>query len=510
MSSTVIRSIVVAAATVVCFGVLASSATAGSYVVSSCSPSSSPGLWVQTNTFPAAFTTGNRCGGGPETGPTDGTYDGALFAEDILSRPDDIPDGSRAGWLFSAPAGTTITAVSYYRILHAYSNSNLVPGLYTADGVPLEQCKVPWPFVPGSSIYCDKVNNQAPIVFTGLSTQSLFLGVVCKIVTGALACITGGEPNHAARAAMYSARVTLSEGSLPAVTDVGGPLWGAGVVSGVVPVTFSASDPIGIQGQAVRSDVGATLISVPQACDFSLAQPCPQVPSGSLSVDTRRVADGPQTFSLVVTDAAGNSQVVTSPTVIVDNGGPPPPTALMATATGGGSNVIGLAWRNPLNAPAPVTGAMVQLCAAVCPAAVAVGASGAAQVTAPGPGSYSVRLWLVDSHGKGGPHNAALASVTVPPPSASGPSVVKTKVTARLDGRRLRVAGTVARGGRVRVSWRSKVGSRTRGHGSRLVSVRANRIAVTFSPRAAARRGTIRVIVRAGTRIVAQARARRG
>ena len=71
----------------------------------------------------------------------------------------------------------------------------------------------------------------------------------------------------------------------------------------------------------MRSDTGATLVSAPQACDFSLAQPCPQQPSGSLSVDTRRVPDGPHTFSLVVTDAAGNSQVVTSPPVVVNNTG---------------------------------------------------------------------------------------------------------------------------------------------------------------------------------------------
>ena len=488
--------------------VLPPSAAAGTYAVSACSPTASAGLWAPINSFPMSFATGNLCGG-PEVGPTDGGNQGGLYSEDILNAPSSIPDGASAGWIFDAPPGTTITSIRYYRHLAVHANRNMFAGLYQADGTPLEECRIEIPL--GSPITCERPNNQAPTTFVGLNTSSLFLGVMCRIVVPAGGCSAGGAPLHDARAVMYSARVTLSEGSTPSVADVGGPLWGGGVVSGVVPVTFGASDPIGIQGQVVRSDAGATLVSAPQACDFSLAQPCPQVPSGSLSVDTRRVADGPQTFSLVVTDAAGNSQVVTSPTVVVDNGGPPPPSALMATAVGGGSNVIGLAWRNPLNAPMPVTGAMVQLCDAVCPAAVAVGASGAAQVTAPGPGMYSVRLWLLDSHGKGGPHNAALASVTVPPPStSSGPNGVRTKVTARLQGRRLRVAGTLARSGQVRVSWRSKVGSRTRGHGSRVVSVRAGRIAVTFLPRAAARRGTIRVVVRAGTRIVAQARARRG
>jgi hypothetical protein len=72
------------------------------------------------------------------------------------------------------------------------------------------------------------------------------------------------------------------------------------------------------------------------------------------------------------------------------------------------------------------------------------------------------------------------------------------------------VAGTIARTGRVRVSWRSKSGRRTVGHGSRIVSIRAHKIALTFRPSARARRGTIRVVLRSGTRIVGQARARRG
>ena len=52
-----------------------------------------------------------------------------------------------------------------------------------ADGSPLEQCKIPWPFPSGSSIRCDKINDQAPVTFTGLNTSSLFLGVMCRIVT---------------------------------------------------------------------------------------------------------------------------------------------------------------------------------------------------------------------------------------------------------------------------------------------------------------------------------------
>jgi hypothetical protein len=66
------------------------------------------------------------------------------------------------------------------------------------------------------------------------------------------------------------------------------------------------------------------------------------------------------------------------------------------------------------------------------------------------------------------------------------------------------------RSGRVRVSWRSKLGGRTIGSGTRVVAIHAHRIALTFTLGTRARRGTTRVAVRSRGRIIAQARARRG
>jgi hypothetical protein len=510
MNRTLPRAVKLAAITAASFAVLSCPALAGSYVVSACSPASSPGLWAQTNTFATALTVGNRCGG-PAIGPTDGSHQGALYAEDILTSPATIPDGARAGWTITAPPGATITAISYYRSLHAYNDANMISGLFQADGTPLEQCKIPWPFVAGSSIHCDKVNNQAPVTFMGLSTSALFLGVGCRLVVPQSTCGAGGTI-HAATADLYSARVTLSESGAPTLSNVAGPLWDAGVVSGSVPVRFVASDASGIQEQLVRTDSGQTLISVAQACDFGSTPPCPQQPAGTLNVDTTRVADGARTFSLVVTDAAGNSQIATSPTVLVDNYGPLAPT-LTATAQGGGSRVIALSWRNPPSPPSPIARAMVQLCQATCPPATTISASGAAQLTAPAPGVYSVRLWLIDSNGRGGEHNAALATVSVPAADGSVPRArpaAQTKLAAVITGRRLRVSATIMRTGRVRVSWRSKLGRRSVGSGTRVVTIRQHKIALTFTLSARARRGTTRVAVRSGSRILAQARARRG
>ena len=422
MTRRILRALALAGATAGCFGLLSWPALAGSYVVAACSPSSSPGLWAQTNTFPAALATGNQCGG-PAIGPLDASHSGALYGEDILNSSTNIPDGSRAGWTFAAPAGTTITAISYYRSLSAYNDQNLASGLYTGEGVALEECRIPWPFVPPASIHCDKPNNQVPATFTGLNTSSLFVGVMCRIVTGALACIAGGAPLHAAKADLYSARVTLSESVAPTLSNVAGAAWGGGVVSGVVPLTFTANDASGIQQQLVRSETGQTVASTTNPCDFTLAQPCPQQPSAALSIDTRRVADGPHTFTVVVVDAAGNTESATSPPLLVRNAAAP--------------------------TPAP------------------------------------------------------------PPAPPSGTPAAKTKITAVIRGRRLRVTGAIARSGRVRVSWRSKRHGRTVAHGSRVVTIRNHRVSATFVLSKRARVATTRVAVRSGRRIVAQARARR-
>jgi hypothetical protein len=511
--------ILITATAVLWLALSACTAFAGSYTVSTCSPSTSSGIWTETNTDASALTAGALCGG-PAIGPVSGGNQGALYAEDLLDSSADIPNGAEAGWTFTAPQSTTITAISYYRDLAAYGEPNLVSGLFQADGTTLEQCMIGLAF--DSSVVCSLPNTQAPVAFTGLDTSGLFFGILCHVVVeGTSGCSGGGAPQHNAQADLYSAQVTLAESALPTFGELGGALWDGGVVSGLAPVTFSASDPSGIQQDLVRSDTGATLSSATQACNFTVAVPCPQLPTGSMSVDTTRVADGPHAFTVTVTDAAGNSQSVTSPELIIDNGGPPAPTEFTATAQSSTSNAINLAWRNPTNPPQPVTGAMAQLCQAVCAAAEPITPSGAAQITAPGAGVYTLKLWLLDSHGRGGPGNAALESVTVPRGANSTPAgdhipgtkpaaSAHTKLSASVRGRDLRVSGNLAAlaKGTVKVSWRSRDRTHTLGAGSRNVKIHNHAISVTFTLSHAARTGTVHVVVRSKRHILVSARAR--
>ena len=316
----------------------------GSYTVTACSPTTSPGAWQQVNTFPGAMTSGNQCGG-PTIGPLGGGDPGAIFGEDLIGSTVHSPSGAQAGWSFTAPAGTTITAVSYYRNIDtAGGNLDWLAGLLAANGAQLDTCET------GS---CSKPNNQVAVTLTGLSTSGLFFGIECEPVSPDSDCLAGGT-EHYAQADMYSAKVTLSETATPSVSNLGGALWVGGVVWGSRPVTFSTSDPSGISQVALDGPDGQIALQ-PQSCHYSQTQPCPQLSSGSLELNTTALHDGAQTLTLLVSNAAGNTSTVQSPAVIVDNNGPPAPTRLTATAVGGGSDALDLSWSDPANAPQPVS-----------------------------------------------------------------------------------------------------------------------------------------------------------
>ena len=115
---------------------------AGSYTVTACSPTMSAGAWEQVNAFPSALSSANACGG-PAIGPLAGGDPGALYGEDLVGATAHSPSGAQAGWTFTAPAGTTITAISYYRSLETGSNGDWVAGLFcgkrhTARYLPVE------------------------------------------------------------------------------------------------------------------------------------------------------------------------------------------------------------------------------------------------------------------------------------------------------------------------------------------------------------------------------------
>jgi hypothetical protein len=462
-------------------------ASAGTYTVSACSPTSSAGSWQPVNTFPSGLTVGNLCGG-PATGPNEPqaspTDEGALFAEDSTNTTADIPNGAEAGWSFTAPTGTSIVGLSYYRSLHAHQEPDLIPGLWNGEGMTIESC----PATFEDHYECSLLNNQPPLL-GAMNTSSLFFGVRCDLVDGGEYCVAAAPGERHAQADLYSANVKLSETSAPTIASVSGAGWAGGYLSGQVSLTLSASDDSGIASVEVRSALGAVLASAPQSCDYYLSVPCPNLSGATIDLNTAAAPDGSQSLVVTVSDAAGNISRVTSQQVTIDNHGPASPAGFTAALSG---KEVVLSWMNPAAPPVPIASATVTLCSAACLPASTVSASGSVRIPAPAPGSYTVRLSLTDAAGRtSAPVTTTVTVPSPPPPPASA------KLKAMIDARgRLYVSGPIPKGvSAVRVCWQSKRGRYVLGSRCVTLHVKHGRIAVTFHPSARARRGHISVTV---------------
>ncbi len=470
-------------------------ASAGTYPVPACSPTNRAGNWQSVDTFPSGLTVGNLCGG-PATGPNEPqgpTDEGALFAEDSTDTMANIPNGAEAGWSFTAPAGTTIVGLSYYRSIHAHQEPDLTPGLWTGEGTRIESC----PATFEDHFECNMLNDQPPLL-GAMNASSLFFGVRCDLVDGGEYCVAAAPGERHAQADLYSATVTLSEMASPTVSLVSGAGWSGGVLSGQVPIALSASDYSGIANIEVRSSLGGVLASVPQSCDYYNAVPCPNLSQAAVTLNTAAASDGDQTLTLWAKNAAGNMTSVTSQPVTIDNHGPGAPTGL--TATLDGAQVV-LSWLDPVSPPVRLAEGYVQLCQTKCGTVLKVaGTGGMARIATPPAGIYMVRLYLTDAAGKSSP------TVSVPLTVPHGAGQRKGGLYALIDShRRLYVAGPIPKGiSAVRVCWHSKRGKHTLGSRCVTLHVKHERIAVTFHPSAQARLGHITVTVSKGHSLIAR------
>jgi hypothetical protein len=131
---------------------------------------------------------------------------------------------------------------------------------------------------------------------------------------------------------LYGSRVTITDTTLPALTpptaDAG--LLAPGVRSGDEPVTFSATDNVGIRRAELvdvtdaanpavltAEDYNATATSQGTRCNYGKPRPCPDLKNETLAASPALA--GPHTLLLRVTDAAGN-QTVSTPFAITGRG----------------------------------------------------------------------------------------------------------------------------------------------------------------------------------------------
>jgi len=160
-------------------------------------------------------------------------------------------------------------------------------------------------------------------------------------------------------------------------------------------------------------------------------QPCPLGPSSATVLDTAHFSDGRHSITHCVTDFAGNVGCAPAATVGIDNNPPAPPRSPALAGGDGWRRVddFDLSWENPDQGPAsPVVGAFWRVTG---PAGYDSGVgflpgrdlTGLGDVAVPGPGQFSLRLWLRDEAGNDDPGSAIelpLRFDDVPPAVAFG------------------------------------------------------------------------------------------
>jgi hypothetical protein len=484
----------------------------GSYQVSACNfaPEAANNSWAwamsdpsQPSHYAEHVNCPDRLGGAG--GNAD--QEGGLSTTDALGLSSGATPGTSAGWIFTAPAGTSITGITYERFIgHQFdgfndwspalrANGTIVPGETCLDTVENgETCSVGGP--PGEG--------GEPAAVTGLSAHELSVGVVCQAPSGD-ECVTGAT-EHKTWAAIYGATVTLSDPTPPTLGAPSGVLWGPGEAGGFhkgsESVAVSADDVGGGVASVVLSADGRPVETYTAPCNFTFAQPCPSsTGTQTLTVPTTGLSDGTHTLALVATDAAGNQSAVASEQITVENSAPSPPVGLSATATQAGGSTFTATWSDPAGQVAPITGALYQVCpasgSASCSAPAPAPAAGPATVTVPGPGSWNIAVWLTNAAGNASPAAAAHTSVVVSPsgPGGSGTGTgggAGTKPTIRVTETLLRrelvvhVSGPTS--GRVRVGFIGRLRGRTVASGAKTIGLRHGRLTLMFrlGPRTAA------------------------
>jgi hypothetical protein len=371
----------------------------------------------------------DRIGGGG--GRSD--QEGGLSTTDALGLSTGAPPATSAAWTITAPASTTIAAITYERYLgHVFDASNYWAPALRADGADIaggscldtianaESCYVGGP--PGEGVEAETIG--------GLSAHDLSFGIDCQ-AHAEEQCVTGAS-QHSVWAAMYGATVTFEDTHAPTLVAPTGPLWEAsGYIKGTQTLTTAADDVGGGVTSIVLSVDGHSEQTWTAACDFTLPTPCSSATGSHVfALQTTTVSDGVHTIALQATDAAGNSSALAERQIDVENDPPPPPSNLLATPLQPGSLAVQVTWSNPPNPTAPITSASYELCpadgASTCISATTQPSTGSTIVTLPRSGLWTVAVWLLNAAGNGAPTSAARTEVLLTTASPGAPATIGT------------------------------------------------------------------------------------
>lgn len=419
---------------------LAAEARAGRYAVVQCGwyVGAADAAWADT-TGGAKFRPSAYCVPPPGADPFDGVHLKSFAREGAGTA-----SGTRYGrWSWIAPAGTGITQLrgTWWHVLHDGFEQRIGATNGTA-------------FTPALTAAATDVTPRAFVI--GFPTP--VAGIEDRLL-----CARAESKHCSLAPASWSATRALTftlEDSSPPAAGIGGGLFHPGWHRGPQPLLVWAGElGSGVRyGETTVDGVRAAFTEYP--CEKVLVggtwagarlRPCSLGPSATHVIETRSFSDGVHAVRHCVTDFSGNVGCDGPYAARIDNNPPASPRGAGPTGPAGWRRTNGfeLRWTNPDQGPAsPIVGAGWRLTGPAGYDGGAQFAPGAGRtelgpMKVPGPGTYTLAIWLRDEAGNEAP--AAAASVPlrfddVPPGVAflqsggANPTLVEAEVSDAHSG----------------------------------------------------------------------------
>jgi hypothetical protein len=384
---------------------VAREAEAGKYSVAQCGwHLGTDAGWADT-TGGAKFRPDSYCATPAGADPFDGAH-----LKSVTQAAGTVSGTRFARWRWDAPPGTGITRITgtWWHALHdgiEQRIGTMSPAGFSPFAVAAATDVTPSSFVAGFSPPAPAIEDR----------------LLCARAESKWCSLEQGSWS-----AVRALTITIEDDGAPAAA-IGGDLTAGGWQRGIRAVGFWGSDGGGGVRFGETSLDGARVGLTEYPCQKALIggawlgtrmQPCLTLVSGSTAIDTTRFSDGPHTLGHCATDFAGNLGCAAPVTVAIDNNPPAHPRS--PTLAGGEewrrTDDFDLSWSNPDQGQAsPIWGAYWRITG---PAGYDTGVrlapgrnvASLPDRAVPGPGAYTLHLWLRDEAG----NDAASSAVDVP------------------------------------------------------------------------------------------------
>jgi hypothetical protein len=275
-------------------------ASAGSYDVVSCGAPGANGVNAAWQVIPFDDRFWDVAPGCPE-----------MFAWSERRPGVTVPNFTGAGFEFAAPPGAMLDKMVIGRTGYRFNSTGTEQGPWAVGGYRADGSVIGGPLTgetcnfPTGRLDC-RFGVEAPRppgtwIERDLETTKVQYTAACFDPPGCVSANDVGYPF--AGVSIYGSIVTVREEAPPAVV-ARGALTEPGWHTDDAPLSFGATDPVGIRQLRVLVD-GAEIHAVRPTCDFTRTAPCGQVPERAVAFGGG-VPDGRRTVTVEATDTAGN------------------------------------------------------------------------------------------------------------------------------------------------------------------------------------------------------------